>query len=1144
MMNNTFYPNNNYTNNNFYVLQQIRQVIQCLGISNNIRVLLQRGYSIQQIQQQLPVQWVSRVMNTQQALQLQFRGYTWNQVQGLVIQEIQRQIININQEIINQRMNQQMMMNTTTMMGNLPSMMMRQPVTIQNKLNNTQIHGNLQLIRTTPNVANQVPLAQTSNKDINSVPKNPINDPIKGYLEEIKNYVQNKMPLLLNKDNLNDQSWSALVDIQGKLSTVLDSSDKSKSVGDYLKYSEWIDQFFEYWQKIMVKTAVSKSFLKYVEERLSKIENPELIDLTQTPKSLQAKDLLNINEVPLNNGKKTERPKLAKRYNAFVAIGNTYEKQDISGLRKYLTQLHSWIQEEYKWIENKDNKTSAEEMNLFCNVCEYYANVTKCFLNLVKRDYDDIFDLNDELFKLYQGKFKDIEKKNNDSPNIKGYVARKLHWLKMNFDQSSPAMLMVSKQFAYYKTDSDKHISELQKQLQIFQKIKEENPSDKFKIITTTDTDSTDNLEVNTPTDSNPYENTLSEVVKSVNTLNADIERISASNSVQRLTADRARGLAAKSLAKVRSMCEEKTKNDKFNRIMRLPKSVEIRSNFFTWCGWVWYRIRRLFNGEASLATNSLTNEAYKVIKDQLCSVLSDNNIKLLSLGFLSQYKINAVLIQNSQWLADNVINKYLVSAMRSHNVIRGCERKVLEAFYNIVPEANIQDNNSFNGVKYGLLSLVSNVLGVTVNQTIFEFLKETASKYIKREDSTLDYLSTSEIAVALEGAFTDDQEICKKLQSEIGKLFVDKFETNLKNEFSEVRRVIEQLRDLTTDNSGAYKCNDNTISNELFDLNRKYIKDNIDSVNTGATFSNIFKHDPDFNHRKDFLSKVKFNLQGYVADGQQCLNQLQESFLSNLSLEHESQCRRELDDIQTRKQARESVEQKQKQKQQNKNDANNINNDTAIIEEDDDYNIEENDKKISKVTLKKINIETFAEGNEMFYCSESPKITEENGENKGENQPNNSYPAYPGDDSNEFKVCKPGLVDDRYLNDDNNSNFGSAPAIAPLSEPISSGLGVNDTDEIFTNNSDEEEVVDNLKTSSMTLENNENKTYTNNPDSVPAAGTLQGGSDTTPGNNENENEGFMNKPVEVNNLMAPNMTSESKSYTNNPDDESSSKGF
>ena len=315
MMNNTFYPNNNYTNNNFYVLQQIRQVIQCLGISNNIRVLLQRGYSIQQIQQQLPVQWVSRVMNTQQVLQLQFRGYTWNQVQGLVIQEIQRQIININQEIINQRMNQQMMMNTTTMMGNLPSMMMRQPVTIQNKLNNTQIHGNLQLIRTTPNVANQVPLAQTSNKDINSVPKNPINDPIKGYLEEIKNYVQNKMPLLLNKDNLNDQSWSALVDIQGKLSTVLDSSDKSKSVGDYLKYSEWIDQFFEYWQKIMVKTAVSKSFLKYVEERLSKIENPELIDLTQTPKSLQAKDLLNINEVPLNNDKKTERLKLAKRYN-------------------------------------------------------------------------------------------------------------------------------------------------------------------------------------------------------------------------------------------------------------------------------------------------------------------------------------------------------------------------------------------------------------------------------------------------------------------------------------------------------------------------------------------------------------------------------------------------------------------------------------------------------------------------------------------------------------------------------------------------------------------------------------------------------------------------------------------------------------
>ena len=467
------YQNNSYQNNNFYMLQQIRQVIQCLGISNNIRVLLQRGYSIQQIQQQLPVQWVSRVMNTQQVVQLQFRGYTWNQVQGLVIQEIQRQIININQEIINQRM----MMNTTTMMGNLPSMMMRQPVTIQNKLNNTQIHGNLQSIRTTPNVANQLPLSPMPNNNINLVPKNPINDPIKGCLEEIKNYVQNKMQSLLNTDNLNDQSWSTF-----------------KSVGDYLKYSEWIDQFFEYWQKIMGKTAVSKSFLKYVEESLSKIENSELIDLTQKPKDLQAKDLLNINEVPLNNGKKTERPKLAKRYNAFVAIGNTYEKQDISGLRKYLTQLHSWIQEEYKWIENKDNKTSAEEMNLFCNVCEYYANVTKCFLNLVKRDYDDIFDLNDELFKLYQDKFKEIEKKDNDSPNIKGYVARKLHWLKMNFDQSSPAMLMVAKQFAYYKTDSDKHISELQKQLQIFQKIKEENPSDKFKIITTTDTDSTDNL--------------------------------------------------------------------------------------------------------------------------------------------------------------------------------------------------------------------------------------------------------------------------------------------------------------------------------------------------------------------------------------------------------------------------------------------------------------------------------------------------------------------------------------------------------------------------------------------------------------------------------------------------------------------------
>ena len=495
---------------------------------------------------------------------------------------------------------------------------------------------------------------------------------------------------------------------------------------------------------------------------------------------------------------------------------------------------------------------------------------------------------------------------------------------------------------------------------------------------------------------------------------------------MQRLTADRARGLAAKSLAKVRSMCEEKTKNDKFNRIMRLPKSVEIRSNFFTWCGWVWYRIRRLFNGEASLATNSLTNEADKVIKDQLCSVLSDNNIKLLSLGFLSQYKINAVLIQNSQWLADNVINKYLVSAMRSHNVVRGCERKVLEAFYNIVPEANIRDNNSFNGVKYGLLNLVSNVLGVTVNQTIFEFLKETASKYIKREDSTLDYLSTSEIAVALEEAFTDDKEKCKKLQSEIGKLFVDKFETNLKNEFSEVRRVIEQSRDLTTDNSGAYKCNDNTISNELFDLNQKYIKDNIDSVNAGATFSNIFKHDPDFNHRKDFLSKVKFNLQVYGADEQQDLNQLQECFLSNLSLKRESQCRQELDDIQIKKQAKEKVAQKQKQKQQNKNDENNINNDIK-----DGYNVFDNigeeDKNentivVSKVTLNKIDIDKFAKGSEICY-SESPKIPEENGENKGENQPNNKYPNY-----DELELSKPGLkpglepglIDDRDLNDDN----------------------------------------------------------------------------------------------------------------------------
>ena len=199
---NNGYQNNGYQNNNFYMLQQIRQVIQYLGISNNIRVLLQRGHSIQQIQQQLQVQWVSRVMNTQQVVQLQFRGYTWNQVQGWVYQEIQQQMISINQEIINQRMNQQMMMNTTTMMGNLPSMMMRQPVTIQNKLNNTQIHENLQSIRTTPNVANRLPLSQMPNNNINLVPKNSINDPIKGCLEEIKNYVQNKMQYLLNKDNL------------------------------------------------------------------------------------------------------------------------------------------------------------------------------------------------------------------------------------------------------------------------------------------------------------------------------------------------------------------------------------------------------------------------------------------------------------------------------------------------------------------------------------------------------------------------------------------------------------------------------------------------------------------------------------------------------------------------------------------------------------------------------------------------------------------------------------------------------------------------------------------------------------------------------------------------------------------------------
>ena len=64
-----------------------------------------------------------------------------------------------------------------------------------------------------------------------------------------------------------------------------------------------------------------------------------------------------------------------------------------------------------------------------------------------------------------------------------------------------------------------------------------------------------------------------------------------------------------------------------------------------------------------------------------------------------------------------------------------------------------------------------------------------------------------------------------------------------------------------------------------------------------------------------------------------------------------------------------------------------------------------------------------------------------------------------------------------------------------------------------------------------MTLENDENKTYTNNPDSVPAAGTLQGGSDTTPGNNENENEGFMNNP-EPTNVNMPEM------FTNNQEED------
>ena len=1031
-----------YTNNNFYMLQQqIRQVIQYLGISNNIRFMLQRGFQIGQIQQQMQVQWVSRVMNTQQVAQfIQFRGYTWNQVQEWVIQEIQQQIINVNQTI----MNQQMMNVTNAMMGNLPSMMMnttnmmmRQPVTTQNKLNNTQIQGNLPSIQTTPNVVNQLPLSQMPNNNINLVPENSINDPIKGYLEDIKDYVQNKMQSLLNEDNLKDQDWETLVGIQLKLSTVLDSPDKS--VGDYLKYSECIDKFFEYWQEITERKAGYNSFLNYVAKYLSGLKNSQLINSTQPPKKLQAKDLLNTKKRLLNNGGKTQRSKLAKRYNAFVAIGDTYEKQDISGLRKYLTQLHSWIQEEYNLIG--DNNTNAEEMELFCNVCRYYANVTKCFLNFVSRDYDEILDLNDELFTLYHDKFEKIKEENNDNPDINGYVARKLHWLKMNFDSSSPAMLMVAKQFAYYRTDSNKHIRELQGQLPNFK-----------------DGKSFNNLDINTNTNGGADKGSLEEVVRLVNTLNADIERISVSDLAQRATANQARDVAAASLAKVRGMCEEKTKADKFKHIMRLPKSVEIRSNFFTGLAWLWYCIKRFFNGETSLAENSLTNEASRVIKDQLNNVLSDNNIKLLSLGFLSQYKINAVLMQNSQWLAGNVIKPYLAKVIKGNDVIRGCQRKVLEAFYNIVPTANIPNNQSFNGVKYGLFNLVSNVLGVTVNQTIFEFLEVSASECIKHEDRALDYLSTAEIAAKLEEEFTDNQEKRKKLQSDIGKLFVDKFETNLKNEFSNVLRVIEQTKDLSIDHSRKYKCNDGTISDGLFELNQKYIEDNINSVDTGATFGKIFKNYSNFDHRNDFLSKVKFNLKGYGASELRYLNSLQENFLSNLSLDHESEYRKELDNIKTRKQAKEMVE--QKQKQQNKNDANNINND--ILEDDD---IEEEEKnENTKVTLNKIDIDKFVRGDKSFYCSESTAIIKENGKNKEEDKPNNNYPDY-----SEFELSKPGLtpglIDDRDLNDDSNLDSDSAPAITTFGGPI-------DGSEVEENN---------LETPNMASRDDEGEMFTNN---------------------------------------------------------------
>ncbi len=1060
---NNNYPNNNYPNNNLYVLQyQIQQAIQGLRISDNIRFMLQRGWQIQQIQQQMQPQWVSNVMNNQQVLQfIQFHGYTWNQVQGWVNQEIQRQVSNI----INTIMSQQTMnviTTTTTMMANVVTNMMmntntmmrqmRQQITTQNKLNNTQIQGNLPSIQTPQNAVNQLPSPQTSNNNINSVPENSINDQITGYLEEIKKYVEQVMPSLLNEKKFNEQSWTDFMDIQQKLGMVLVYfSNSKKENSDYLNYSKCIDDFFKYWEDITANEAVFKSFLDYVEETLSKLDNSQLVGLTQPTKRLKAPDLFKVKEHSPNNGKKTERSKLARRYNAFVAIGNTYEKQDISGLRKYLTQLYSWIQEEHELI--KDNDTSAEEMNLFRNVCSYYANVTKYFLNLVSRDYNDILDLNNELFKLYHDKFKKIEEENNEDSSIKGYVARKLHWLKMNFDSSSPAMLMVAKQFEYYKTDSDGHITELQEQLL---NSKGENLSN--------------NLDINTNTNSGADKDKLPEVVRLVNTLNADIERISVSDLAQRATANQARETAAASLAKVRGMCEEKTKANKFNRIMQLPKSVEIRSNFFTWCGWVWYRIRRLFNGEASLAKNSLTNEAGQVIEDQLNNVLSDNNIKLLSLGFLSQYKINAVLQQNSKWLAGNVIGQYLTSAIRSYDVIRGCERKVLEAFYNIVPTVltDASDPKSFNGVKYGLLNLVSNVLGVTVNQTIFEFLKETVSKYIKREDRTLDYLSTSEIAGSLRKLF-ENGNVCKKLQSEIGKLFVDKFETNLKNEFSEVRRKIVLEEDVTEDNTMVYQCNDYTISNKLFELNQKYIDNNINSVNCSATFSNIFKHDPDFNHRESFLSKVKFNLQGYGAGEQQYLNQLQESFLSNLSLEHESQCRQELDDIQTKKQAKKSVEQK-KQKQQNKNDENNINNDIKfennVFDDIGEEDKNENTIVIPKVTLNKIDINKFAQGGKKFYCSESPEILEENGENKEEaklnnNYPNNNYPNY-----NEFELCKPGLIDDRDLNDDSNLDSGSAPAITTLGEQMPMGSDVR---------------VNKLETPNLGSENDENKIFTNN---------------------------------------------------------------